>query len=70
VETRTSRLTDDIWTIRLGECHLGYHTRMHAVALACPGVDYIKLWPLPVEQPWLETPDPSTDPWPGGYARR
>jgi hypothetical protein len=38
--------------------------------LACPGVDYPKLWPLPVEQPWQETPDP-LPPLPGaGYVRR
>jgi hypothetical protein len=23
-------------------------------ALACPGVDYVKVWPLPVVQPWWE----------------
>jgi len=38
------------------DCYLDYHTP--AVALACPGVDYIRLWPLPVKQPWQETPDP------------
>jgi len=27
--------------------------------LACPGVDAIKLWPLPVQQPWVE--DKSVD---------
>jgi len=39
-----------------------------ALALACPGLDYIKLWP--VQQPWQDTPDPLPDPWPGWYARR
>jgi hypothetical protein len=24
------------------------------LVLACPGVDAIRLWPLPVEQPWAE----------------
>jgi hypothetical protein len=33
-----------------------------ALALACPGVDYIKLWPLPVEGPWQSTPNPLPDP--------
>jgi hypothetical protein len=29
------------------------------VALACPRVDYIRLWPLPIKQPWSEeTPAP------------
>jgi len=32
--------------------HGNYHASIHAVALACPGVDYIKLWPM--EQPWQE----------------
>jgi hypothetical protein len=31
--------------------HGNYHANIHAVALACPGVDYIRLWPLPVVQP-------------------
>jgi hypothetical protein len=30
------------------DCNLDYHTPIHAVALACPSADYIKLWPLPV----------------------
>ena len=47
---------------------LDYHANIHAVALACPGVDYIRLWPLPVEQPWQETLDPLPDWLPGGYA--
>jgi len=64
------RLTEDVSTARLRDCYLDYHTPIHAVALACLGVDYIKLWPLPVEQPWQETPDPLPDPWPGTYARR
>ena len=24
------------------------------LVLACPGVDAIRLWPLPVEKPWVE----------------
>jgi hypothetical protein len=30
--------------------------------LTCSGVDYMRLWPLPVVQPWQETPDP-VDGW-------
>jgi hypothetical protein len=26
------------------------------VALACPREDYIRLWPLPIKQPWSEDP--------------
>ena len=37
-------------------------TSAGAVALACPGVDYMRLWPLPVVQPWESTPDP-VDGW-------
>ena len=63
--TQPRRLTEDVWTIKLvARCHLDYHTPIHAVALACPGVDYIRLWPLPVTQPWW---DP-TDTEPGWYA--
>ena len=61
---------EGVWTVRLRSCYLDYHANIHAVALACPGVDYIKLWPLPVEQPWQETPDPLPDPWPDRYAWR
>ena len=45
-------------------CYLDYHTP--AVALACPGVDYIRLWPLPVTQPWWDRTDTEL----GWYARR
>jgi hypothetical protein len=48
---------------------LDSHTPIHAIVLACPGVDYIKLWLLPVEQPWQETPDPLPEGLPGAYAR-
>jgi hypothetical protein len=53
---------EGVWTVRLRGCYLDYHTP--TVALACPGVDYMR--PRPVEQPWQATPDPL----PGGYARR
>jgi hypothetical protein len=63
------RLVEGVWTIKLtGGCHLDYHTPIQSVALACPGVNYIRLWPLPVTRPWHETPD--RDWLPGGYARR
>jgi hypothetical protein len=54
--------TEGIWTLTLTGCHLGYHASIHAVALACPGVDYLKVWPLPVDQPWQETPARLPDP--------
>lgn len=27
---------------------------VYTVALACPRMDMIRLWPLPVQQPWFE----------------
>ena len=33
------------------------------IALACPGVDMIQLWPLPVQQPWFEDHDPCYESW-------
>jgi len=57
---RTEKLTEEVRTVGLGNCALDYHASDTALALACPGVDYIRLWPLPVVQPWeeLETPRP------------
>jgi hypothetical protein len=50
------KLTEDIWTVKLIKgCEMDYHTSIRAVALACPGVDYMRLWPLPVVQPWQRT---------------
>ena len=60
---------EGVWRVELvGRCYVDYHTSIQAVALACPGVDYIRLWPLPPEQPWQETPDPTPEPIPGWYA--
>ena len=33
------------------------------IAMACPGVDMIRLWPLPVQQPWFEDHDPCYGFW-------
>ena len=41
----------------LGPCDVDwYGNRGGIVALGCPHMDYIKLWPLPIEQPWFEHP--------------
>jgi hypothetical protein len=32
---------EGVWTVRLRDCYLDYHANIHAVALACPGVDYM-----------------------------
>ena len=31
--------------------------------------DWVRNWPLPVQQTWQETPDPLPDWVPGGYAK-
>jgi hypothetical protein len=33
-----------------------FERRGGAIILACPHTDLIKLWPLPVQQPWYEDP--------------
>jgi hypothetical protein len=72
--TQPRRLVEGVWTVKLAGCYLDYHTPIHAVALACPGVDYTRLWPLPVEQPWQEPMEGSctsheADHLSAGYAR-
>jgi hypothetical protein len=53
------RLTDTTWTAKLvAGCEMDFVTSVGAVALACPGVDYMRVWPLPVVHPWFEKPDP------------
>ena len=42
----------------LGRCDVDWHVSRGIVAVACVGRDMIRVWPLPVEQPWWEeTPD-------------
>jgi hypothetical protein len=58
--SRTEKLTEDVWPVKLmAGCALDYHTSYSAVALACPGVDYTRLWPLPVIQPSEEPERPA-----------
>lgn len=39
----------------LGPCDIEwFYRRAGQVVLACPHMDMIKLWPLPVEKPWYE----------------
>ena len=67
--TQPRKLLESVYTIQAGKCYVDYHATIQAVALACPGVEYIRLWPLPVVQPW---PDPTDkpEPWSGWLARR
>jgi hypothetical protein len=64
---RVDRLTTGVYTLKLiGGCYLDCHVPIQSVGLACLGVDYIRLWPLPMVQPW---PDPTDWPeGPGWYA--
>ena len=52
------RFSDDVWTLHLRDCDLDYHIPIRSVALACPGLDYMRLWPLPIQRPWYEPERP------------
>ena len=60
VASRIHRFSDTVWQLELvAGCELDYHIPpVNAVALACPGVDLMRIWPLPITQPWCETPEP------------
>ena len=59
IGSRVDRFTNDVWRVKLvARCEVHYHKPpISAVALACPGVDYLRLWPLPMKQPWDERPE-------------
>jgi hypothetical protein len=58
--SRVGEHVEGVWSLELERrCYLNYHVSIQAVGLACLGMDYMRLWSLPVRQPW---PDP-TD-WP------
>lgn len=42
-----------VLTWPLGSCSVDWHQR-RALVLACPGVDMLRVWPLPFESPWWE----------------
>ena len=43
----------------VADCELDYHVApVNAIALACPHVDYIRMWPWPMVQPWEEQVSP------------
>ena len=65
--TQPHKLVEGVYTLQAGKCFVDYHTSIQSVGLACPGVDFTYLWPLPVMQPW---PDPTDtpEPGPGWYA--
>ena len=48
-------------TIELvGRCELIYFSTslqpVNTLVIACPGMDYFRLWPLPITHPWFEHP--------------
>jgi hypothetical protein len=58
-KARTYQLSENTMVTRLiVGCELwdifppSQHTR--TVVLACPGVDMVRMWPLPVQHPWFE----------------
>ena len=57
--SRPRELVEGVWTVDVpGRCSLDYHASARALALACPGVDYVRLWPLPLVQAWEEPGGP------------
>ena len=39
-----------------GACDVQYHAQWSTTVVACQHTDLIKVWPLPVVQPWYEDP--------------
>jgi len=50
-------LTPNVYAVPLGRCDVDWHVDRGIVAVAGVGQDMIKVWPLPVEQPWWEDLD-------------
>ena len=42
----------------IASCQLEFYDRtvqpMYTIALSCPGIDTIRLWPFPIIKPWFE----------------
>lgn len=43
-----------VLTWHAGPCDVDYFAARRVLALACPGRDYLRLWPLPPVSPWWE----------------
>ena len=59
LSARSYQLTDDAWTTELVADRklwdvLPPSQPVRTLVPACPGVDAIRIWPLPVQQPWVE----------------
>lgn len=46
-----------VWSRSAGPCSVDHHAAQGVVALACPGRDMLRLWPLPPAGPWFEDPE-------------
>jgi len=56
---RTFQVAEGITAMHLpGNCQMQYYTPpaqpVNTLVLTCPTMIMIRLWPLPVQQPWLE----------------
>ena len=55
---RVRERVEGIYSIETDQCSVDIFTppaqKELTIALACRGVDYIRLWPLPPMKPWLE----------------
>jgi hypothetical protein len=57
--SRTERVIPGVIAVTLfGDCQVEFYDTtiqpVFTLALACPRVDVIRLWPFPVKQPWNE----------------
>lgn len=52
-------LVPGVWTHDLGPCALDWHRNRLTLVVACQGQDMIRVWPLPVVQPWFEDAAPA-----------
>lgn len=67
-----SPLPGGVFALPLGACELWAYGDQQAAAIACPGHDLIRVWPLPVMSPWFEDlpqPDPGLRAERHNYAR-
>ena len=49
-----SPLPGGVFALPLGSCELWAYGDQRVAAIACPGHDLIRIWPLPVMSPWFE----------------
>jgi len=54
--TFQSPLPEGVFAVPVGSCELWAYADRQVAAIACPGRDLIRVWPLPVRSPWFEEP--------------